>query len=58
MVLMNVLKLSALEESNILNNYLRANRKETVVLELFRLIQASCLTVEEEGVVVKYYVPR
>ena len=58
MVLMNTLKLSSFEGSKILGSYLRTNRKDTVILEKLRLIQASCLTVEEEGAVLRYFVPR
>jgi hypothetical protein len=58
MVLMNILKLSSFEGSKILSSYLRANRKDTVILEKLRLIQASCLTVEEEGAVLRYFDPR
>jgi hypothetical protein len=57
MVLMNTLKLSSFEGSKILGSYLRANRKDKVILEKLRLIQASCLIQEEEGAVLKYFVP-
>ena len=58
MVLMNMLKLSSFEGDKILGSYLRANRKDAVILEKLRLIQASCLTVEEGGTVMRYFVPR
>ena len=58
MVLMNLLKLSSFEGSKVLGSYLRANRKDTVILEKLRLIQASCLTVREEGAALRYFVPR
>ena len=58
MVLMNTLKLSSFEGSKILGSFLRTNRKDKAILEQLRLIQASCLTREEEGAVLKYFVPR
>jgi hypothetical protein len=58
MVLMNTLKLSSFEGNKILGSYLRANKKDTVILEKLRLIQAGCLTVGEDGAAPKYFVPR
>jgi hypothetical protein len=58
MVLMNTLKLSSFEGSKILGSFLRTNRKDKAILDQLRLIQASCLTREEEGAVTKYFVPR
>ncbi len=58
MVLMNTLKLSSFEGSKILGSFLRTNRKDKAILEQLWLIQASCLTREEEGAVLKYFVPR
>ncbi len=58
MVLMNTLKLSSFEGSKILGSFLRTNRKDKAILDQLRLIQASCLTREEEGAVPKYFVPR
>ena len=58
MVLMNTLKLSSFEGNKILGSYLRANKKDTVILEKLRLIQAGCLTVGEDGAAPRYFVPR
>ncbi len=58
MVLMNTLKLSSFEGSKILGSFLRTNRKDKAILDQLRLIQASCLTRDEEGAVLKYFVPR
>jgi len=58
MVLMNTLKLSSFEGSKILGSFLRTNRKDKAILDQLRLIQASCLTRDEEGAAIRYFVPK